>query len=459
MKNKNSLKKLLVVFASFTSVSAIGLSTISCGSSGSLNAEDGHWVSQYGSDEIKELYYTGVANDLYKSNDTTTTGAHKVNSLNDLTTNSYVAMKEYLLLNNLWNAANQSKNYQTSASDIYINLIKTRDWSTYKLQYAPALKFLNTQNLHSVLNGTAVDNGTIISPTQIIEILNIYYNLNQNVRITINKQMIDMYYLNDLKSYNSIYSNSYLAQAIQQYKPSMVWSIDNTKDTDSQELEGLTQTVIKNSTDGTIAKSDVWNKWFGKLQDNSSKDNILYYNTETDAPKYKLSSLGIAPNAASFTSDTSLSMFNHLYNYQGMKYLGDKLGDDASTSALFNYTQADQKADISKNNLLFTYKTKPDGTQDKTQKIYVQGKKAAFHVYYNMKVANMYADATSGLPFGQYSLSSEITTNKNLKQYVELQLSSKIETDALSLYQTRYYIDVKNDDVKKIQPAGTGKDN
>ncbi len=462
MKNNNSWKKLLTVFVSFASVAAIGLSTISCGSSSGLNAEDGHWVSQYGSNEIKEIYYTGIANDLYDSNDLDTLGAHKVDSVKDLASNSYINMKEYLLLNNLWNAANQSKSHATSSTDIFINLMKTRDWETYKKNYRPALKFLNSTNLHNVLNGTVKNiDGVAITSQQIIEILNIYYNLNQDVRITINKQMIDMFYLNDLKSYNSIYKNSYLVQAIQQFKPSMVWSIDNSKDNQSTSLESLTASIIKDSTNGKISKAETWNNWFGKKEDTGTTGGTRphYFNTETITPQFKLSSLGIAPSATSFDNDTNLSLFNKLNNYQGMKYLGDSLADDASTSALFDYTQADQKTDLSQNQLLYTYKTKADGTKDKSTKIYVQGKKKNYHIYYDMKIADLYIDATSGLPFGQYGLSTELQGNKNLKQYIELQLTSKIETDALSLYQTLYYINVKNDDVKKVQPAGTGKDN
>ncbi len=462
MKKNNSLKKLLVVFASFTSVAAIGLSTISCGHSHGLNAEDGHWVEQYGSNELKELYYTGVANKLYKSNDLNNNPnkTHKVDSVKDMASNSYIDMKEYLLLNNLWSTANASKNYTTSGSDLISNnMMKDRDWTDYKTSYASALKYLQFSDLHKVLNGTWTVNNVKISPQQIVEILNIYYNLNQDVRITINKQMIDMYYLEQLVSYSSIYSNSYLVQAIQQYKPAMLWSVDNTKDNTSSHLTDLAANMLKvPTTNGTLANAKQWNTTaFNTKETTDTWAN--YYNTETIAPQYKLSSLGIVPKVDSFTSNTTLGIFNQLYNYQGMKFLGDKLVDNQSTESLFKYTQKDQINDLSSTNLLYTYKTKNDGTPDTSTKIYVQGKTASYHIYYDKRIANVYTAATSGLPFGQFKLATEVSKSSDLERYVALQLSSKIETDALSLYQTLYYINVHNDDVKKVQPAGTGKDN
>ena len=107
MKRKNRIKKLFIVTASLASMTSLALSTISCGSSSGLSTEDGFYVAQYGSKELKELYYTGVAKNLYKFS-----GAddRKIDVADSVTSNDYLNMKEYLLLNDLWATANSSKN-------------------------------------------------------------------------------------------------------------------------------------------------------------------------------------------------------------------------------------------------------------------------------------------------------------------------------------------------------------
>ncbi len=448
MKRKNRIKKLFIVTASLASMTSLALSTISCGSSSGLSTEDGFYVAQYGSKELKELYYTGVAKNLYKFS-----GAddRKIDVADSVTSNDYLNMKEYLLLNDLWATANSSKNKNYSGSDLSELIITTRDYSDYKTEFKTALNFLIRNDLHDILNGKATNSsGVTITKKQTIEIMNIYYNLSQDERIKINKEMIDMYFLNSEHSYNSLYSNDYLVQYIQEYRPSMLWAITNTKDNVIDPLSkiGDNLNTVKTTTPNDFLKT--WNGQFGIREGDKTNNTNSFINTETVNYKYQRSSLGVLPMLGSNNPE-----YSNMYNFQGMKFTSDTLADDASTLSVFGYNRQQQEKknpDIYQDGIVVTKDSNKNS-------VYVHGKIKGLNIYYAKNFVNNYAAPSEGLPFGQYSLPTNITSDKTsiLRNYIELQLISKMETSALSFYQDRYYIDVTNDDVKKVQPSGTGK--